>query len=89
MLSTITGDTTAWPVYLSIGNLSMAKRRLVKTNGLILIGLLPKYPNGPKTHTNRFAYHESIATILRALEELAKSGLAVLCADSRTRHAFP
>ena len=88
-LSTLSGDKTAWPVYLSIGDLSKAKRRSVKTNGLILIGLLPKCPNGPKTHPNRFACHESIATILRALEELAKSGLAVLCADGRTRHAFP
>ena len=89
MLSTLSGDKTAWPVYLSIGNLSKAKRQSVKTNGLILIGLLPKCPNGPKTHTNRFAYHESIATILGALEEPAKNGLAVLCADGRTRHAFP
>ena len=73
MLSMLSGDKTAWPVYLSIGNLSKAKRQSVKTNGLILIGLLPKCPNGPKTHTNRFAYHESIATILCALEVPAKS----------------
>jgi hypothetical protein len=89
MLSTLSGNTTAWLLCLSIGNLSKAKRRSVKTNGLILIGLLLKCPNGPKTHTNRFAYHESIATILRALEEPAKSGLAVLFADCRARHAFP
>jgi hypothetical protein len=89
MISTISADKKAWPVYLSIGNLSKAKRRSVKTNGLLLIGLLPQCPTGPKTHTNRFAYHESIATILRAPEEPAKSRLAVLCADSRTHHAFP
>jgi hypothetical protein len=89
MLSTLSGDKTAWPVYLSIGNLSKAKRRSVKTNGLILIGLLPKCPNRPKAHTNKFAYHESIATIMCALEEPAKSGIAVQCADGRTRHTFP
>jgi hypothetical protein len=89
MLCTLSGNKTAWPLYLSIGNLSKVKRQSVKTNRLILIGLLPKCPNGPKSHTNRFAYHESIATILRALEEPANSGVAVLCADGRTRHAFP
>jgi len=64
-------------------------RSVVTPVTLILIGLLPKCPNGPKTHTNRFGYHEFIATILRALEEPAKSGLVVLCADGRTRHSFP
>ena len=33
MLSTLSGNKTAWPVHLSIGNLSEAVRRSVKTNG--------------------------------------------------------
>jgi hypothetical protein len=89
MLSTLNGDKTASPVYLSIGNLSVAKRQSVKMNRLILIGLLPNCPDRPKTLTNRFAYHESVAPILHALEEPVKSGLAVLCADGRTHHTFP
>ncbi|KAF8252857.1 hypothetical protein K440DRAFT_506164, partial [Wilcoxina mikolae CBS 423.85] len=89
MLSTLSGDKLAWPVYLSINNLSKAKRRSVKSNGLILIGLLPRCPNGPKTHTINIAYQESLATMLRPLEEPAKSGIKVLCADGRTRHAYP
>ena len=89
MPSTLSGDKTDRPVYLSIGSLSKAKRQSVKTNRLILIGLLPKCPNRPKTHTKRFAYHESIAAILRALEEPANSGLTGLCADGRTHHAIP
>jgi len=89
MLSTLSGDKMAWPVHPIIGNHSQAKRQLFKTNALILIGLLLKCPNGPKSHTNRFASHDSIATILRALEEPAKSGVAVQCAEGRTRHTFP
>ncbi|KAF8248735.1 hypothetical protein K440DRAFT_514219, partial [Wilcoxina mikolae CBS 423.85] len=88
ILSTLSGDKSAWPVYLSIGNLSKAKQRSVKSNGLILIGLLPRCPNGPKINTIKIAYQESMATILRPLEEPAKSGIKVLCADSRTRHAY-
>ncbi|KAF8245029.1 hypothetical protein K440DRAFT_506001, partial [Wilcoxina mikolae CBS 423.85] len=73
MLSTLSGDRPAWPVYLR----------------LILIGLLPRCPNGPKTHTIKIAYQESTVTMLRPLEEPAKSGIKVLCADSRTCHVYP
>jgi hypothetical protein len=89
MLSMLSGDKMGWPVYLSIGNHTKAKRRLVKLNGLIIISLVPKCPNGPKAHTNTFTYHESIATILIALEEPAKRGIAVQHADGCTCHAFP
>ncbi|KAF8248252.1 hypothetical protein K440DRAFT_549019, partial [Wilcoxina mikolae CBS 423.85] len=88
MLSTLSGDKSAWPVYLNIGNLSKAKQRSVKSNELILIGLLPRCPNGPKTHTIKIAYPESMATMLRPLEKPAKSGIKVLCADGRTRHSY-
>ncbi|KAF8241591.1 hypothetical protein K440DRAFT_509132, partial [Wilcoxina mikolae CBS 423.85] len=89
MLSILSGDKSGWPVYLNIGNLSKAKRRSVKSNGLILIGLLRRCPNGPKTHTIKIAYQESMATMLRPLEEPVKSGIKVLYADGRTRHAYP
>jgi len=89
MLSALRGDQTPWPVYLSIGNLSKAKRRSVKMNGLILISHSPKCPNVPNTHTNRFPYYKSIPTLLCALEEPAMSRFTVLCADGRTHHPFP
>ncbi|KAF8247411.1 hypothetical protein K440DRAFT_551111 [Wilcoxina mikolae CBS 423.85] len=82
MLSTLSGDKSAWPVNLSIGNLS-------KSNRLILIGHLPRSPIGLKTHTIKIGYQESMATMLRPLEEPAKSGIKVLYADGRTRHAYP
>ncbi|KAF8252846.1 hypothetical protein K440DRAFT_503906, partial [Wilcoxina mikolae CBS 423.85] len=88
MLSTLSGDKYAWPVYLSIGNLSKVKRRSVKSNGLILIGLLPKCPKDPKSHTIKIAYQESMATMLRPLDEPAKSGIKVLCRDGRAHHTY-
>jgi len=89
LLMTLNGEKMAWPVYLSICNLSKAKRRSVRTYGLILIGVLPKCPNGPRVHTNLFTYHESIAMRVRTVEEQAKSRIAVQCADGRTCHPFP
>ncbi|KAF8241404.1 hypothetical protein K440DRAFT_516453, partial [Wilcoxina mikolae CBS 423.85] len=88
ILSTLSGDKSAGPVYLSIGNLSKAKRQSVKLNGLILIIRLPRCPKGPKTHTIEIEYPESMATILCPLEEQAKSGIKVLCADIDTRNTY-
>ncbi|KAF8241588.1 hypothetical protein K440DRAFT_510262, partial [Wilcoxina mikolae CBS 423.85] len=88
-LSILSGDVFVWPVYLSTENLSKAKRRSFNWNGLILIGHLPRCPNGPKNHNLQIAYKESMVTILRPLEEPAKSRIKVLCADSRTCHAYP
>ncbi|KAF8241536.1 hypothetical protein K440DRAFT_506538, partial [Wilcoxina mikolae CBS 423.85] len=89
MLLTFSGNKSAWPVYLSIGNLSKVKQRSVKSNGLILIGLLPRCPNGPKIHPIKIAYPESMATMLHPLEEPVKSGIKILCADGPTHHAYP
>lgn len=44
-LSRHQGDLSAWPVYLTIGNLKAHVRRAQKRPGLVLIGLLPIVPN--------------------------------------------
>lgn len=46
ILSRQRGDKTAWLVNLRIGNLSQAKRQLVKIDGFILISFLTKCANG-------------------------------------------
>jgi hypothetical protein len=89
MLSTPSCDQTAWPVYLSVANLTKAKRGSVNTNRLLLIGVWLKCPNRPISHINLFAEYGSIAARLCALEELVKSGLAILCADGHTHYAIP
>ncbi|KAF8241198.1 hypothetical protein K440DRAFT_574895, partial [Wilcoxina mikolae CBS 423.85] len=85
MLSTLSGEKSVWPVYHSIGNLSKAKGQSIMSKRLILIGLLLRCLNSPKPHTIKIAYQESMATMLRPLEEPGKSAIQVLCADGRTR----
>jgi len=89
MLFTLSSNKTVLLVHLSVGNRSMAKRRSVKTNRLILILHLPNCPNGPKRHTNSLAKHDPIETILHARQKPAKRRFAVLWADGCTRHASP
>ncbi|KAF8248436.1 hypothetical protein K440DRAFT_548013 [Wilcoxina mikolae CBS 423.85] len=89
ILSTLSSDMSVWPVCISISNFSKAKRQCVKSNGLIQIGLLLRCPNDLKTHTIKMAYQESMATILRLLEEPANSGIKILYIDGCTHHTYP
>ena len=89
MLSTLSGDKSAWPVYFSVGNLTKAKRRSPNTNGLILIGLLPRIPHRAKSHTQKRVYHTALREILRPLEAPEREGITIRCADGHTRLAFP
>ena len=89
MLSTLSGDKSAWLVYLSIGNLGKEIRRSTKSNGLILIGLLPKVPRKPREHTTKRAFHMALREILRPLEAPARDGVEMRCADGHTRVVFP
>ena len=89
MLSTMSGDKSAWPIYLTVGNLAKEKRRSTKCNGLILIGILPKSPNSPDQHAIKRALHCALREILRSLESYERLGIPIRCADGHTRLGFP
>lgn len=89
MLSTMSGDKSAWPIYLTVGNLAKEKRRSTKCNGLILIGILPKCPNSPDQHAIKRALHCALREILRSLESYERLGIPIRCADGHTRLGFP
>lgn len=89
MLTTLSGDRIAWPVYMSIGNLSQEKRQAVISNGLILLGLLPKVPKNPVRERTRKTFHDTIGQMLRHFENAGREGTDVVCADRYTRMIFP
>jgi hypothetical protein len=85
----MSGDNSAWPVYLTIGNLNKAKRRGVRENGIILIGLLPDQAKENTSAENKRNFHEALAKILEPLEAPEKDGMTILCADGFKRKCFP
>ncbi|KAI5777101.1 hypothetical protein EDC01DRAFT_624493, partial [Geopyxis carbonaria] len=89
-LSAGSGDQTAYPLYLTIGNLAKAQRRAVSTNSIVLIGLLPN-PAGHYAgdHWTKRQYHAAMTIILRSLQEPSHNGTNIVCADGRTRLGYP
>ena len=104
MLSQHHGDVSAWPVYLTIGNLDNETRRKQDVPGSILFGIIPVGTGNAKAEV----YHRSLKTMLErrvsfnnlpaaesnaymriALEEASQIGLEIECADGQTRLCFP
>ncbi len=73
---------------MSVGNLAKEKRRAVKSNGLILLGILPKIPKNPARETTRRTFHEAIRQMLRPFESSGREGVDIVCADGYTRKIF-
>jgi hypothetical protein len=57
------GDTSVWPVYLTIGNLSSQIRRSQTRPGSILLGFIPVVKNSEKPVKLKIC-HESIGAML-------------------------
>jgi len=88
MVPILSGYLIVLPEYISMYNLFKLKRQLVKTDRLIQICYLPKYVKRSITHTNIFIYHNSMATVLCALEVQIQGEIVVLYDDSHTHYKF-
>ncbi|KAI9640247.1 hypothetical protein NHQ30_011297 [Ciborinia camelliae] len=95
-LTKLRGDICAWPVYISIGNLSRNIRKQQKVPSKLLLGLIP-IPSG-LTHAvdanvsravKSHLYHESLRLMLKPLEKLSKYGAFFHCADGLARYCYP
>ncbi|KAH8918181.1 hypothetical protein BT69DRAFT_1338409 [Atractiella rhizophila] len=97
VLSILKGNNSAWPVYLSIGNIRRGARYLDRRRGLILIGYLPipEDANEDEKHTERYRsfsqqlFHATLQHIFRELAALSNEGMFVQCADGFYRQVYP
>ncbi|KAJ6617710.1 hypothetical protein B0H10DRAFT_1797026 [Mycena sp. CBHHK59/15] len=94
MLSNFRGDNSAWPIYLTIGNIGKETRRQVSAHATILIGYLPipKFACFDKSTRSLAKYrlfHECMAVIMESVIKAGTTGKQMVCADSMRRNVWP
>ena len=86
-LSVFSGDKKAWPVYLTIGNISKDVQRRVSAHATILIGYLPVsklecFHRKTRSVAGHCLFHHAMTLLLCPLVNAGRRGKAMVCADS-------
>ena len=93
-LSIFRGDKSAWPVYMTIGNIPKATRRKPSNHATVLIGYLPipkldNFTQDMHSVNGHRLFHNCMKRPLSPIVEVAEIGLDVTSADGFIRHVFP
>ena len=85
-LSQFQGDKSAWPLYLTIGNISKEIRWQHSAHTTILIVYLPIaklqcYSEATQSLAGYCLFHYCMSKILSLLMESGKNGVKMVCAD--------
>ena len=87
-LMNYSGDKSAWPVYITIGNLSSKVRNASSSHRLLLLGLLPITPKHQSlSEVNKSRIHtilqECVYELLSPLSVPSQEGVILKCADEK------
>jgi Plavaka transposase len=93
-LSQFGGDKTAWPVYLTLGNVAKAIRRQPNRRATLLLGYLPTsklecFTENQRKEEKHHLFHYAMSRLLAPLVTPGREGARVMCADGQIRHVFP
>lgn len=94
-LTTFRGDKVAYPVYITIANISKELRRRPSSHTTVLLGYLPatklkcfKAQDDRAFHGHKL-FHECMTRMLQPLLEAGRNGIHMGCPDGYTRRVWP
>ncbi|QRW13139.1 hypothetical protein RhiLY_12138 [Ceratobasidium sp. AG-Ba] len=94
-MTVFSGNQKAWPVYLTIGNISHHICRCPSERATLLVGYIPvSNLSNISDETERSEaewqlFHTCMESILEPLKTFSRTGFNVLCADGGVRRVFP
>jgi hypothetical protein len=94
-LSYFSGESTAYPLYLTIGNIDKSLRRKVSSHAYILLGYLPATKiNTERTklelrHARLQIVHTAMATIFASIKDIPPEGIEMVAGDGAVRRNSP
>ena len=87
------GDKSAWPVYITIGNISKEVRRQPSAHATILLGYLPVakldcFKEATRSLAGYNLFHYGMSRILAKLVDAGSEGVEITCGDGFTRKFY-
>ncbi|KAG9119868.1 hypothetical protein FRC07_004892, partial [Ceratobasidium sp. 392] len=94
-MTKLSGNQSAYPVYLTIGNISKEYRRQASKHATVIIGYLPvddfRDVSGKisRARLKGELVHYAMNSVMEGLEEAGREGVEMWCADGWLRRVYP